>query len=245
MKKSEIFDIPFKVYTEKKISGGFIRPNENVHFENEVEIDGDLVVKRLSSNFGITVNGNSHLVQMSGDNMPKFKIGDKVKGYNPYCLSGEVVGKIVWGPHTEPIGKFRVWGVEVEGGSVLILDEYDLEHYIKEKPMTLYSSHISSKDWGYMALQDEIAKTLTDSQKKGGVMEMLRSIPDRLKRMLREEWRACYRLGWLNEDLSLTIYGSEELINYLFDKEMGQKVPETFGDYAVKTLKEREKEEKK
>jgi len=44
--KTKIFDeIKYNVYTNKKIDGDFIHPDEAVYFKNDIEITGNLEVK--------------------------------------------------------------------------------------------------------------------------------------------------------------------------------------------------------
>ncbi len=49
MKTKEFNGIKFNVYTDKKIEGDFIKPNEAVYFENDIEITGRLEVKYLKT----------------------------------------------------------------------------------------------------------------------------------------------------------------------------------------------------
>ena len=63
MKTKMFYGIRFNVYTNTKIDGDFIKPDEAVYFENDVEITGRLEVKYLKTNKSIVVN-KSYVVSM-------------------------------------------------------------------------------------------------------------------------------------------------------------------------------------
>ena len=62
MKTKTFYGIEFNVYTDTKIDGDFIHPNEAVYFENDIEITGRLEVKNLKAKKSITVGG-SYIVE--------------------------------------------------------------------------------------------------------------------------------------------------------------------------------------
>ena len=68
---------------------------------------------------------------------------------------------------------------------------------------------------------------------------MLKTIPNRLKRLLNSNFRAFYSLGWVDGDLNITEEGEKALINFLFDK-----LEEELGEVAKKEVRERKKKEK-
>lgn len=73
------------------------------------------------------------------------------------------------------------------------------------------------------------------------IMSSLQSIPVRLKRILNANYRAFYKLGWVDEDLDVTSSGREALIDMLFDlheKELG-----VIATKRVAELKKEESEE--
>jgi len=55
MKEKNFCGIDFKIYTDTKIEGDFIHPDEAVCFENDVLIKGDLEVKYLECEGSIEV----------------------------------------------------------------------------------------------------------------------------------------------------------------------------------------------
>ena len=57
-KTKNFYGVEFNVYTETKIEGDFIHPEEAVYFENDVEITGNLKVKYLKCEKSIKVGGN-------------------------------------------------------------------------------------------------------------------------------------------------------------------------------------------
>jgi len=57
MKTKEFYGITFNVYSDTKIEGDFIKPDEAVYFENEIEITGNLQVKYLKCEKYIKVRG--------------------------------------------------------------------------------------------------------------------------------------------------------------------------------------------
>ena len=54
-KTKTLYGIEFKVYTDTKIDGDFIKPDEAVYFENDIAITGLLRVKYLKAEKSITV----------------------------------------------------------------------------------------------------------------------------------------------------------------------------------------------
>jgi len=56
METKEFYGTTFNVYPDKKIEGDFIKPNEAVYFENDVEITGRLEVKYLKCEGSIYVH---------------------------------------------------------------------------------------------------------------------------------------------------------------------------------------------
>ena len=69
-------------------------------------------------------------------------------------------------------------------------------------------------------------------------MSCLTNIPVRLKRLLNANYKAFYKLGWVDEDLDVTEDGKEALMDMLFDlheKELGV--------VAAKKVRELKKEE--
>ena len=58
MKTKQFYGTDFNVYTQNKIEGDFIKPDENVYFDGDVEITGRLEVKCLKVNGSIIVSGS-------------------------------------------------------------------------------------------------------------------------------------------------------------------------------------------
>ena len=58
METKIFYGVDFKVYKDTKIDGNFIKPEEAVYFENDVEISGNLKVKYLKTGKSIKVSGN-------------------------------------------------------------------------------------------------------------------------------------------------------------------------------------------
>ena len=56
MKTKEFYGIKFNVYTDERIEGDFIKPDEAVYFENDIEITGKLEVKYLKCKKSIYVH---------------------------------------------------------------------------------------------------------------------------------------------------------------------------------------------
>lgn len=56
MKTKTFYGIKFNVYTNTKIEGDFIKENEAVYFENDIEITGNLKVKYLKAEKSINVH---------------------------------------------------------------------------------------------------------------------------------------------------------------------------------------------
>lgn len=78
-------------------------------------------------------------------------------------------------------------------------------------PMPIMSHH----HYQYCGTQIRISPYMGAIQK---LMEGLRSIPAKIKRILNPNYKAFYQLGWVDEELDLTGEGQVELLNMLLDK---------------------------
>mgnify|MGYP001602756022 CR=1 FL=1 len=56
MKTKTFYGIEFNVYTDTKIEGDFVKENEAVYFENDIEITGNLKVEYLKTEKSINVH---------------------------------------------------------------------------------------------------------------------------------------------------------------------------------------------
>lgn len=79
-----------------------------------------------------------------------------------------------------------------------------------------------------------------DERKKQ--MSELKKIPENLRRFLNDEFKAFYQLGIVDEELALTDFGKDELLNFLlrkYEKEFGEMAKE-----EVSVIKAKEELEK-
>jgi len=112
METKIFYGVDFKVYKDTKIDGNFIKPEEAVYFENDVEISGNLKVKYLKTGKSIKVSGNYEVDRF--DEVGKSqKVGGDLKAGSSrislysnvggnYEVSGKVfVGVCEWKKTTE------------------------------------------------------------------------------------------------------------------------------------------------
>lgn len=69
------------------------------------------------------------------------------------------------------------------------------------------------------------------NNKRKGIMQMLREIPNRLKRALNKSLEAMYQLGWVDSDLNYTEEGTDQLLEMLHDE-----YEEKLGERAIKEV---------
>ena len=105
------------------------------------------------------------------------------------------------------------------------------------KPNRFYASNINYAS--NITLGTSINKK--HHKKKGGIMSLLKSIPSRLKRMINANYKAFYKLGWVDGDLELTDKGVNAFRDFVFDhfeKELG-----TVAKKEVKIIKKEEEKD--
>ena len=94
MKTKQFYSTDFNVYTQNKIEGDFIKPDENVYFDGDVEITGRLEVKCLKVNGSIIVSG-SYIVHEWEEIEGSQEIGgyQEIEGYQKIGRSQEIGGR--------------------------------------------------------------------------------------------------------------------------------------------------------
>ena len=99
METKIFYGVDFKVYKDTKIDGNFIKPEEAVYFENDVEISGNLKVKYLKTGKSIKVSGNYEV-----DRFDEVGESQEVGGW-------QKVGK------SQEVGKSQKVGGDLKAGS--------------------------------------------------------------------------------------------------------------------------------
>jgi hypothetical protein len=117
METKRFYGIEFKVYTDTKIEGDFIHPDEAVYFENDVEITGRLEVKYLKCEKSINVH-KSYLVDMWEEVGEYQEVGgsQEVGEYQKVVGPQEVVGYQEIGEFQEISGYQEVGWHQMVGG---------------------------------------------------------------------------------------------------------------------------------
>jgi len=122
MKKTkEFYGIKFKVYTDKKIEGDFIKPDEAVYFENNIEITGRLEVKCLKAEKSINVH-KSYIVKEWEEVGGSQKVGrsQEIGWYQEIGWSQEVGGSQEVGWYQEVGGSQEVGEYQKVGGYITV-----------------------------------------------------------------------------------------------------------------------------
>ena len=104
LKTKTFYGIEFNVYKDKKIEGDFIKPDEAVYFENDIEITGKLEVKYLKCKKSIYVH-KSYIV----DRWEKIGRSQKIGGSQKIGESQKIGGSQEIGESQE-IGGYQEIG---------------------------------------------------------------------------------------------------------------------------------------
>ena len=119
--KTKTFDwVEYNVYTNKKINGDFIHPDEAVYFKNDIEITGNLEAKWLKCEESIYVHGN--YIVKECDEIGK---NQRVDGYQIIGAGQEVKGH-------QNIGKYQEIGQYQEIGDYQIIDGYQTVNWYQK-----------------------------------------------------------------------------------------------------------------
>jgi len=148
------YGIEFKVYSETKIEGDFIKENEAVYFENDVEITGNLKVKYLKTKESIKVSGSYEVEKF--DEVGKWQ---EVGGWQKVGGSQEVDEWQKVGGSQE-VGKWQEVGGSQEVGGNLIAEssKVSLFSIVKGKYEVAGKVFIGVCEW---RKTDESEETLT------------------------------------------------------------------------------------
>lgn len=106
------------------------------------------------------------------------------------------------------------------GGQTVKVDEVTMDYSMMEDRRHVYCK-------GYLI------------DKENQKMTELITVPKNLDKFLNDNFKAFYKLGWVNEDLELTSKGSEELVSFMLVKH-----EEEFGKVAIEKVLNIEKESK-
>ena len=117
METKIFYGVDFKVYKDTKIDGNFIKPEEAVYFENDVEISGNLKVKYLKTGKSIKVSGNYEV-----DRFDEVGKSQEVGGWQKVGKSQEVgdwqkVGGWQEVGDWQKVGKSQKVGGDLKAGS--------------------------------------------------------------------------------------------------------------------------------
>ena len=172
--------------------------------------------------------------KFKGGRMSKFKVGDKVKILQ--CTFHEDLNDCV---HVGVLkAPYHTTVTEVENftgdnwyavkGGRNDTDWVDDELELVEEPYTSQSVGMYAlTDYGY------------SNNNKGGIMATLRTIPKQVKRILNANYKAFYKLRWIDSELKLTDEGDDAVMAFLVEK-----YEKELGDIAKAEVKELEEENK-
>lgn len=198
--------------------------------------------------------GGKHIPyqQFLGEEVKReFKVGDKVRilAHNTYDFSGShgnATGRTGYIEDEEN----SVWSQPGGKGNYLgIFDTTELELITpveeKEEKPKMRGYAFTNVIWDEFATYSSPKKGNPFYKFSKSIMDTLRTIPARIKKLLSNELQKMYQLNWIDSELRPTEKGVQALNEFLFDKyekELGAIASEKVEE-AEKAMKEREEDE--